>query len=145
MKNSFENPHYPGSHTGNRHEQHQHPIRQKDRERQETQEKHQMKRETEDILTQLEKEIDEDASNIGLVVACLFKTLTMAHSALPCMDLETDLFHIVVDEASISVIVFDPECVKRHGFPECGREGGNDFDEDFDDFDDEEDGYEFED
>ena len=76
------------------------------------------------------------------------------------MDLKTDLFHVVVNEACISVDVFDPDCVKCPAFQECCGEndsgddlfGGSGFWGDFDDDDsdeydeyDEEDGDEFED
>ena len=107
----------------------------------------------EQILDRLERQIDEDAAGIGIVVAEVFKTLAMAHGALPSMDLKTDLFHIVVNEACISVDVFNPDCVECPSFPVCCDE---DHDEDHDcgydggfggfgDFDDEEDGYEFDD
>ena len=139
MKNSFENPRYTGNRHGdhgNRQEQHlkHHPMKQKKAERREAQEK-----KREDILTELEKQIDEDASSIGLVIASVFKTLAVAHGALPCMELKTDLFHIVVNEACISVDVFDPECVKCPGFPDCLDEEDSDYDDydDSDDFDEE--------
>lgn len=147
---------------GGRHGEHQEQRRdqgrrpRKDTRKQEAQEKqhemHQMKRETEDILAQLEKQIDEDASNIGLVIAGLFKTLTLAHSVLPSMDLTTDLFHINVDMASISVNVFNPACLNCPDCSECNGEDESFFDDDFDDGfddydedDDEEDSYEFDD
>lgn len=151
MKNRFENPSYtdnrhgaPGEHQ-RQHPKH-HPLKQTRAESREAQEKNQREKQ-EDILTELEKQIDEDASNIGLVIASVFKTLAVAHGALPCMDLKTDLFHLVVNEACISVNVFDPECVKCVGFPDCLDEEDSNYDDydDSDDFDEEDEEYEFED
>ena len=140
MKNSFEKPRHPDHHHGNRQTEHrnQRPIKQRETGKQEAQEKHQRMKQ-EDILAELEKQIDEDASNIGLVIASVFKTMSVAHGMLPNMNLKTDRFHIVVNEACISVNVFDPECVKCPGFPGCFDDGDdNDFDDDFDhDFSDE--------
>lgn len=149
MKNSFENPRYSGNNHEPRRDQHRRPR--KETEKHDAHEKQrvkqQMNHQTEDILAQLEKQIDEDASNIGLVIAGLFKTLTMAHSVLPSMDLTTDMFHINVDMASISVNVFDPACLNCPGLHECSGEGESFFDDRFDDDedDDEEGGYEFDD
>ena len=156
MKNSFEKPRYHDDRHGHRQAQRR---SQQESRKQDPQEK-QRSMKQEDILDQLEKQIDEDASNVGLVIAQIFKTLVVAHGALPAMDLKTDLFHVVVNEACISVDIFDPDCVKCPAFQECcgendsgdDRFGGSGFWGDFDDDDsdeydeyDEEDGDEFED
>ena len=152
MKNSFQNPRYSGNNHEQRRDQHRSPRKETGKhDAHEKQRVKQQRMKQEDILTELEKQIDEDASNIGLVIAGLFKTLTLAHRVLPSMDLTTDLFHINVDMASISVNVFNPACLNCPDCSECDGEDKSFFDDDFDDdFDDEEDddeeaSYEFED
>lgn len=65
MKNSFENPRYHDDRHGHRQAQRR---SQKESRKQEPQEK-QRSMKQEDILDQLEKQIDEDASNVGLVIS----------------------------------------------------------------------------
>ena len=148
MKNSFQNPRYSGNNHEQRRDQHRRPRKETGKhDAHEKQRVKQQRMKQEDILTELEKQIDEDASNIGLVIAGLFKTLTLAHSVLPSMDLTTDLFHINVDMASISVNVFNPACLHCPDCSECNGEDESFFDDDFDEVfdDDEDDSYEFDD
>ena len=83
--------------------------------------------------------IDRDAAHIGLTIADIFKTLTVAAAALPNMDLDTDSMYLSVDEDGIIVSIQFP---KADGKRDVGKgkhgDGGHDdpgYDEDHDDFD----------
>ena len=49
------------------------------------------------------KEVDKAAVGIGLIIADLFETVSLAAAHLPNLDLHSDLIDVVVDEDSILV------------------------------------------
>ena len=63
-----------------------------------------------DSLTQLLSDmIDQDASNTGLVIADIFKTLTKAAAQLPAMELDTEMMYLHVNDRQIMALVELPK------------------------------------
>ncbi len=103
-----------------------------------------------DLLTEeMSQGIDVEAAGVGLVIADLFKTVSLAAAHLPNMELYSNMISVVVDDDSITVSIagLNPEqeanngdshrkpC--RHGC--CASDPGCEED-DSDPYDDEEEG-----
>lgn len=71
-----------------------------------------------DLLTEeLSQKIDIEAAGIGLIIADLFKTVSLAAAHLPNMELYSDMINVVVDDDSITVSIMglNPEQETNHG------------------------------
>ena len=71
-----------------------------------------------DLLTEeMSQGIDIEAAGIGLVVADLFKTVSLAAAHLPNMELYSDMISVVVDDDSITVSItgLNPEQEANNG------------------------------
>ena len=82
-------------------------------------------------IEELVEAMDKDATRIGLTIAELYRTVTMAMASLPDMELHTETICLSVDDRGITVHV---------GNPHRGSCKHDDFDDNDnqDDFDDEE-------
>ncbi len=60
-------------------------------------------------MEELEKAMDQDAKRIGLTIAELYRTVTMAMGSLPNMELHTKLISLSVTDCGITVRV-GPDC-----------------------------------
>ncbi len=60
-------------------------------------------------MEELEKAMDQDAKRIGLTIAELYRTVTMAMGSLPNMELHTKLISLSVTDCGITVHV-GPDC-----------------------------------
>jgi hypothetical protein len=79
-----------------------------------------------DLLTEeMSQGIDVEAAGVGLVIADLFKTVSLAAVHLPNMELYSDMIGVVVDDDSITVSIagLNPEtettCDSRRGKTRC--------------------------
>jgi len=63
---------------------------------------------------ELRAAIDENAADIGLTIAALYKTVTMAVCHLPNMELHTESICLSVNDDGISVHIGHPGCFKNH-------------------------------
>ena len=103
-----------------------------------------------DLLTEeMSQGIDIEAAGVGLVIADLFKTVSLAAAHLPNMELYSDMISVVVDDDSITVSIagLNPEsetsCDSRRGKTRCHGCCANDPGHEVDDdnlYDDEEEG-----
>lgn len=73
-----------------------------------------MKKPEEMTRAELEAAIDENAADIGLTIAAIYKTVTMAACHLPNMELHTESICLSVDDDGISVHIGRPGCFKKH-------------------------------
>ena len=73
--------------------------------------------------------IDDDAANIGLAIATIYKTVMMAACRLPNMELHTESICLSVDDDGISVHIGRPGCFKNHPDEEEDLDQGFDDDE----------------
>ena len=74
-------------------------------------------------MEELGKGIDREMAAAGLVIGDLFKTVSIAATHLPNMELHTDVLHVTVDEDSISVTVSGLSSGHRH-FEDEGVDDG---------------------
>ena len=100
----------------------------------------------------LSQAIDFEVIGLGIVIADLFKMVSLAAAHLPNMELYSDMISVVVDEDSITVCVTglkpesDASHCHKHGkacFHGCNDDSGyeeDDYDPHEDDVDDEEEG-----
>lgn len=94
---------------------------------------------TDEMLPEeLSRAIDFEVMGLGLVIADLFKTVSLAAAHLPNMELYSDMISVVVDEDSITVCVtgLKPEShnsnERKHGkvcCHGCNDDPGNDEDD----------------
>ncbi len=85
-------------------------------------------------VEELVKAMDEDAKHIGLTIADLYRTVTMAMASLPDMELHTELIRLSVTDHGITVHV-GHDC---RGCHECDDDYDDYDEDDMDDFDFEE-------
>lgn len=86
-----------------------------------------------ELLTEeLSKGIDLEGMGIGLVIADLFKTVSLAALRLPSMELYSDMICVVVDDDSITVSITglnpesDADHSRKHGKVCCHGRGCDD-------------------
>ncbi len=83
-----------------------------------------MKKPEEMTHEELSTAIDEDAMGIGLAIAAIYKTVTMAVSHLPNMELHTEIICLSVDDEGISIHIGRP----HDGYRSYEDEDGDDYD-----------------
>ena len=80
---------------------------------------------------ELVRAMDEDAANIGLIIADLYRTITMALKKLPDMKLSTEFIQLTVGDEGMSVFVGDRRKYQERSH--CDHHEQSGFDEYFND------------
>ena len=78
-------------------------------------------------LIEASKNVDKDLAGIGLIIAELFKTVSLAAVRFPNLELHSDLIDVVVDENTILVRIVglsgDKEDAPDHCHSKAGKLG----------------------